>query len=214
MTNKKFGGTLGSAGSGVTQNYSSYVLIAETMPTAGTKNSVSGMINPLMSDGTTSVEFASISQSYRDLRIVFDNMGHNTNNSSGYRIMITLNGNTTNNRYYTRSGVQATGSGNWNADNTNYLYYGYVYRPDNVTWTGTGEIMIPGYSKDRGGWTTRSFYGHWFHLNQSSYQIPYVFNYYNETAAGDPITKITFRLDGDPGFRARSKISLYGIGTV
>lgn len=213
MTNKKFGGAIGS-GTGVTQNYSSYVLLAETKSTAGTKTSPSGMTNPLMVDGTNTIEFADIPQGYRDLRIVFDNMGHNTSNSTGYRIMITLNGDTTNNRYYTRSGVQATGSGNWNADNTNYLYYGYMYRPENVTWTGTGEINIPGYSTSRGGWNVRSFYGWWYHMNLSAYQVPYVFNYYNNADADKPITKITFKVESDVGYRQRSKISLYGIGAV
>lgn len=213
MTNKKFGGAIGAA-TGVTQNYSSYVLLAETKAVAGTKTFASGMINPVMVDGTNTIEFADIPQGYRDLRIVFDNMGHNTSNSSGYRIMITLNGDTTTARYYTRSGVQATGSGNWNADNTNYFYYGYMYRPENVTWSGTGEIMIPGYSAIRGGWNVRSFYGWWYHMNQSSYQIPYVFNYYNSTDADKAITKITFKIESDVGYRQRSKISLYGIGTV
>lgn len=214
MTRRLIGGASAATSSVVTQNYSSHVLLAETAATSGTTNSVSGMTNPVMIDGTTTIDFTSIPQTYRDLRIVFDNMGHNTSNTTGYRIMITLNGDTTTTRYYTRSGVQATGSGNWNADNTNYLYYGYVYRPENVTWTGTGEIMIPGYSTIRGGWNTRAFYGWWYHMSQSSYQIPYVFNYYNTADADKAITRITFALDGNPGFRQRSKISLYGIGTV
>lgn len=212
MTRRTVGGVAGTS-TVVTQNYSSYVLLAETSTTGGI-NAVTGMSNPTMADGTTSIEFANIPQTYRDLRIVFDNMGHNTGNSSGYRIMITLNNNTTTSRYYTRSGVSATGSSNWNVDNTNYLYYGYVYRPENVTWTGTGEIMIPGYSTSRGGWNVRSFYGWWYHMNQNAYQVPYVFNYYNSSDADLPITNIKFRLESDVGFRARSKISLYGIGTV
>ena len=104
MTNKRFGGTLGAGGgSVVTQNNSAYVLIAETMPTAGTKNAFSGMTNPVMIDGTTTLEFADIPQKYRDLKIVFDSMGHNTANGSGYRIMMTLNGDTNTSRYYTRA---------------------------------------------------------------------------------------------------------------
>ena len=212
MTRRVVGGVAGTSNV-VTQNYSSYVLLAETSMSGGT-NSISGMANPTMTDGTTELDFNNIPQTYRDLRIVFDNMGHNTNNSSSYRLMLTLNGDTTNQRYYSRSGVSATGASNWNADNTNYLYYGYVYRPENVTWTGTGEIIIPGYSTIRGGWNTRAFYGWWYQMNQNSYQVPYVFNYYNSADADKAITRITIRMDGNPGFRARSKISLYGIGTV
>lgn len=211
MTNKRFGGTLGGAASGVTQNNSSYVLIAETMPTAGTKNAFSGMTNPVMVDGTNTIEFADIVQNYRDLRIVFDSMGHNTNNSSGYRIMMTINGDTNTNRYYTRAESMTS---TWNTDNTNYFYYGYMYRPENVTWTGSGEIYIPGYSKTRGGWNQRTFWGRWSHLSQFAYMIEYKFDYYNSADADKAITKLTFKVESDVGYRQRSKISLYGIGAV
>jgi hypothetical protein len=211
MTRRIIGGPAGISTAPVTQNNSSYVLIAETMPTAGTKNAFSGMTNPVMIDGTTTLEFADIPQTYRDLRIVFDSMGHNTANSSGYRIMMTLNGDTTTARYYTRADNRDT---TWNVDNTNYLYFGYMYRPENTTWTGTGEIYIPGYSKNRGGWNQRTFWGFWSHMNQSAYLITYKFDYYNNAAADLPITKINFRNESDVGYRQRSKISLYGIGAV
>jgi len=212
MTNKRFGGTLGSGSSSVvTQNNSSYVLIAETMPTAGTKNAFSGMTNPVMIDGTNTIEFADIVQNYRDLRIVFDNMGHNTSNGSGYRIMMTINGDTNNNRYYSRVENR---DGTWNTDNTNYIYYGYMYRPENTTWTGSGEMYIPGYSKTRGGWNSRSWWGHWHHMNISAYTQTMAFDYYNSADADKAITKITFKVESDVGYRQRSKISLYGIGAV
>ena len=209
MTRRVVGGVAGTS-TVVTQNNSSYVLLAETQQTSSI-NPVSGMTNPTMIDGTTSVEFANIPQTYRDLRIVFDSMGHNTANSSGYRIMMTINGDTTNQRYYTRADNRDT---TWNADNTNYIYYGYMYRPENTTWTGTGEIYIPGYSKSRGGWNQRTFWGFWSHMSQSAYLITYKFDYYNNAAADLPITKITFKNEGDVAYRARSKISLYGIGAV
>jgi len=210
MTIRKSGGAPGTV-STVTQNNSSYVLIAETSPNSGTINSFSGMTNPVMIDGTTVVDFTNISQNYRDLRIVFDNMGHNTNNGSGYRIMMTLNGDTTNARYYTRADNRDT---TWNVDNTTYFYFGYMYRPENTTWTGTGEMYIPGYSKTRGGWNQRNFYGFWSHMNQSAYLITFKFDYYNNAAADLPITRITFRNESDVAYRLRSKISLYGIGAV
>ena len=211
MTRRIIGGPAGISTAPVTQNNSSYVLIAETMPTAGTKNAFSGMTNPVMIDGTNTIDFTDISQSYRDLRIVFDSMGHNTANGSGYRIMMTLNGDTTTARYYTRVENRDT---TWNTDNTNYFYYGYMYRPENTTWTGTGEIYIPGYSKTRGGWNQRTFWGFWSHMNQSAYLITYKFDYYNNAAADLPITRLTFKVESDVGYRQRSKISLYGIGAV
>lgn len=209
MTRRVVGGAAGTSAV-VTQNNSSYVLIAETS-TSGGINPFSGMTNPILADGTNVVDFDNIPQTYRDLRIVFDNFGHNTSNSSAYRIQFYLNNNTTNQRYYTRAENRDT---TWNADNVNYLYFGYVYRPENVTWVGQGEIIIPGYSKNRGGWNNRQFYGWWHQMNQSAYMVNYVWDYYNSADADKEITRITFRIDGDPGFRARSKISIYGIGTV
>ena len=209
MTRRVVGGVAGTS-TVVTQNNSAYVLLAETQQTSSI-NTVSGMTNPVMIDGTTSVEFANIPQTYRDLRIVFDSMGHNTANGSGYRIMMTLNGDTNSSRYYTRAENRDT---TWNVDNTNYFYFGYMYRPENTTWTGTGEIYIPGYSKNRGGWNQRTFWGFWSHMNQSAYLITYKFDYYNNAAADLPITKITFKNESDVAYRARSKISLYGIGAV
>ena len=209
MTRRVVGGVAGTS-TVVTQNNSAYVLLAETQQTSSI-NTVSGMTNPVMIDGTTSVEFANIPQTYRDLRIVFDSMGHNTANGSGYRIMMTLNGDTTTARYYTRAENRDT---TWNVDNTSYLYFGYMYRPENTTWTGTGEIYIPGYSKTRGGWNQRTFWGFWSHMNQSAYLITYKFDYYNNAAADLPITRLTFKVESDVGYRQRSKISLYGIGAV
>ena len=211
MTRRIIGGPAGISTAPVTQNNSSYVLIAETMPTAGTKNAFSGMTNPVMIDGTNTIDFTDIAQNYRDLRIVFDSMGHNTANGSGYRIMMTLNNDTNTSRYYTRVENRET---TWNTDNVNYFYFGYMYRPENTTWTGTGEIYIPGYSKTRGGWNQRTFWGFWSHMNQSAYLITYKFDYYNNAAADLPITRITFKVESDVGYRARSKISLYGIGAV
>ena len=209
MTRRVVGGVAGTS-TVVTQNNSAYVLLAETQQTSSI-NTVSGMTNPVMIDGTTSVEFANIPQTYRDLRIVFDSMGHNTANGSGYRIMMTLNGDTTTARYYTRAENRDT---TWNVDNTSYLYFGYMYRPENTTWTGTGEIYIPGYSKSRGGWNQRTFWGFWSHMNQSAYLITYKFDYYNSADADKAITRITFRNESDVAYRLRSKISLYGIGAV
>ena len=211
MTRRIIGGPAGSSTAPVTQNYSSYVLLAETSPIAGTVNSVSGMTNPVMVDGTNTIDFTDITQNYRDLRIVFDNMGHNTANSSGYRIMMTINGDTNSSRYYSRVENR---DGTWNVDNTNYLYYGYLYRPENVTWTGAGEIYIPNYSTTMGGWNSRTFYGFWSQLNQSGYLVNFKFDYYNNADADKAITNIKFRNESDVGYRQRSKISLYGIGTV
>ncbi len=56
MTVRKTGGTLSSSVA-VTQNYSSYVLLAETKPVSGTTNSVSGMTNPVMINGTSQLTF-------------------------------------------------------------------------------------------------------------------------------------------------------------
>lgn len=211
MTRRIIGGPAGTSTVPVTQNYSSYVLIAETAATSGTINPNSGMTNPVMVDGTNTIDFVDIVQNYRDLRIVFDNMGHNTSNSSGYRIMMTINGDTNSSRYYSRVENR---DGTWNVDNSNYIYYGYMYRPENTTWTGSGEMYIPGYSKTRGGWNSRSWWGHWHQMNINAYLQTMAFDYYNSTDADKAITRLTFKVESDVGYRQRSKISLYGIGAV
>lgn len=192
------------------------VLLCETSQYSNTINPNSGMINPQLIDGTASISFSNIPQHFKDIKLVFSQMAHNTNNTTGYRIVMNLNGDTTNNRYYTRAGFRATGSGGntsvsaptWNADNTNSFYYGYVYRPENVTWTGSGEVTFPSYSVNS-GWS-RSAYGNWYHLNQSDYNLPYGFNYYNGTTM--TISSINLSLESSVAFRQNSKISLYGIG--
>ena len=100
MTIRKSGGAPG-ASSVVTQNYSNYVLLCETSPLAGTLNpNGSGMTNPQMTDGTGTVSFINIPQTYRDLKIQFSYMSHNTVNGNQYRITWWYNNDTTNNRYY------------------------------------------------------------------------------------------------------------------
>ena len=83
MTRRVVGGTAGVS-SVVTQNNSAYVLLAETTNVASI-NAFSGMTNPVMIDGTTTVTFANIPQTYRDLKIQLSYMSHNTNNASQYR---------------------------------------------------------------------------------------------------------------------------------
>ena len=82
MTRRIIGGPAGISTVPATQNNSYYVPIAETRLTAGTINSFSGMTNPQMIDGTTTVTFANIPQTYRDLKIQFSYMSHNTVNGS------------------------------------------------------------------------------------------------------------------------------------
>ena len=186
------------------------VLLAETSSTSGTTNSFSGMTNPQMIDGTTSITFSSIPQSFKDLKLTFSQMAHNTNNSTGYRITIAVNGDTTTNRYYSRSGFQATSGAQWNSDNTERWYYGYVYRPENVTWVGNGEITIPLYSQTM-PYNTRGAYGSWFHMTQMTMPAMYGFQYYNSSSAALPITSLVIRMESDPGFRAHSRIALLGL---
>jgi hypothetical protein len=211
MTNIRTG-TLGSKRS---VNSQGLILLAETTTLSENKNPFSGMINPQMIDGSTSITFSKIPQNFKDLKFVFSDMAHNTNNSTGYRLLININGDTTNQRYYTRAGSQVTGGNTsavqWNADNTTALYWGYIYRPENVTWTGMGELNIPRYSTTL-AWNVRQVNGYWYHINQMTTPFLYAGYYYNNQAASQPVTSITFTIEGSQGFRAGSKICLYAIG--
>ena len=213
MTVRKTGGTLASSVP-VTQNYSSYVLLAETSATADTVNTVSGMTNPQMINGTGQITFNNIPQTYRDLKIQFSYMSHNTNNANQYRITWWYNNDTTNNRYYSRGGTQATGTPGHNSDNTDrhYFFYNYNHLGDqSVSWPGQGEIIIPNYSST----LVRNFrgaYGTSWNMNSLSYTIPWGFNYYNNDVVKNPVTRLDFSWESDVKFNVNSKITLYGIG--
>ena len=212
MTVKKTGGTLASSVA-VTQNNSSYVLLAETRPTSGTVNLVSGMTNPQMINGTGQLTFANIPQTYRDLKIQLSYMSHNTENDSHYRFSWWINNDTTNARYYSRGGTQASGTPGWNADNIDRFYGWYSYNHLNRgrSWSSNGEILIPNYS------TTlktnfRGAYGVHWNMENLSYPTQWGWNYYNDNAVKLPVTRLDFSWESDVKFSIDSKITLYGIG--
>ena len=212
MTVRKTGGTLASSVA-VTQNNSSYVLLAETRPTSGTVNLVSGMTNPQMINGTSQLTFANIPQTYRDLKIQLSYMSHNYENDSHYRFSWWINNDTTNNRYYSRGGTQASGTPGWNSDNTERMYGWYSYNHLNRgrSWSSNGEILIPNYS------TTlktnfRGAYGVHWNMENLSYPTQWGWNYYNDNAVKLPVTRLDFSWESDVKFSIDSKITLYGIG--
>lgn len=213
MTVRKLGGTLASSVP-VTQNYSSYVLLAETNPVEGTVNTVSGMTNPVMINGTTTVTFNNIPQTYRDLKIQFSYMSHNAANNNQYRISWWINNNTTASRYYSRGGTQATGTPGHNSDNSDRFYFMYVYNHHTQQpWNAMGEIIIPMYASTLET-NYRGAYGTSWNMNTMSYPTQWGFNYYNENAVKNPVTRLDFSWESDVKFREKSKISLYGIGSV
>lgn len=188
-------------------------LLAETTSLSSDKNAFSGMNNPLLVDGQTSIVFENIPQTFTHLRIMFSDMAHTESSSSGYRLKIAINGDSTSSRYYTRTGV--SGGGNYGAtgytvDNGDSIFIGYVYRPENVTWSASGELYIPLYSRTM-PYNQRSGWGQWWHLTAMPYPYPVGWNYYNNTAASLPVTSLTFTLESAKAFRGHSKISIYGI---
>jgi hypothetical protein len=211
MTVRKIGGTLSSSVP-VTQNYSSYVLLAETSPTLGTINAVSGMTNPQMIDGTGTLTFSNIPQTYRDIKIQFSYMSHNTANTSQYRISWWYNNDTTNNRYYSRGGTVATGTPGHNSDNTDRHYFMYCRNHTQTSWGSIGDITIPNYSSTLPN-NFRLAYGNSWNLNSLDYTIPWGFAYYNNDVVKNPVTRLDFSWESDVKFKEISKITLYGIGS-
>lgn len=212
MTVRKTGGTLASSVP-VTQNYSSYVLLAETSAVTDTVNPVSGMTNPQMINGTSVVTFNNIPQTYRDLKIQFSYMSHNTQNDSQYRISWWYNNDTTASRYFSRGGTQATGTPGHNADNSDrhYFFYNYNHLTRRNDWPGQGEIIIPNYSSTL---TTnfRSAYGTSWNMVSLSYPTQWGFHYYNNDVVKNPVTRLDFSWESDVRFCLASKITIYGIG--
>jgi hypothetical protein len=211
MTRRLIGGPAGISTAPATQNNSYYVPIAETMLTANTINSFSGMTNPQMIDGTTTVTFANIPQTYRDLKIQFSYMSHNTVNGSQYRISWWYNNDNTNNRYYSRGGTQATGTPGHNSDNTDRHYFMYCRNHTQTSWGSIGDITIPNYSSTLTS-NFRLAMGNSWNMNSLDYAIPWGFNYYNNAAAALPVTRLDFSWESDVKFKGISKITLYGIG--
>ena len=214
MTKKIFGRQSTDA-----PKFSGYNLLAKTTTLSSDFNGFSGMLNPQLSAGTTSFTFSDIPQQYKDLKIVLRNMGHSHGDTNGYRLIVRINGDATNTRYYSRAGYQVTGSGgntsvnpaNWNSDNTDGIYWGYLYNPGSTSWAGNGEITIPAYSISmptnfRGG------YGSYWNMNYSSYNLPYGFQYYNNAAAALPVTSLSFSIESSRAFQTYCDISLYGLG--
>lgn len=188
-------------------------LLAETTSLSSDKNGFSGMDNPLLVDGQTSIVFQNIPQTFTHLRIMFSDMAHTESSNSGYRCKVAINGDTTSSRYYTRAGVPGGGNyggAGYGVDNSDSVYIGYVYRPENVTWSGSGEMYIPLYSKTM-PYNQRTGWGQWWHLTASSYPYVVGWNYYNNAAAALPVTSLTFTLESGKAFRSNSKISIYGI---
>ena len=212
MTVRKTGGTLASSVA-VTQNNSSYVLLAETRSTSGTVNPVSGMTNPVMINGTGQITFANIPQTYRDLKIQLSYMSHNTENDSHYRFSWWINNDTTNARYYSRGGTQASGTPGWNSDNVDRFYGWYSYNHLNrgQSWSSNGEILIPSYSSTLKT-NHRGAYGVHWNMNNLSYPTQWGWNYYNADAVKLPVTRLDFSWESDVKFSIDSKITLYGIG--
>jgi hypothetical protein len=194
--------------------YSGQVLLARTTPLANNYNPYTGLLNPQLSSGTTSILFESIPQNFKDLKLIFRNTGHTTANTTGYRIRININQDSTNTRYYTRAGVQVSGGNtsgaNWNSDNTDGIYWGYIYNPTLTSWAPSGEMIIPNYSATMPA-NFRAGYGMWWHMNQMSYPQPCGFQYYNNSAAALPVTSLLIRIESNHGFHANSEIALYGI---
>jgi len=47
-----------------------------------------------------------------------------------------------------------------------------------------------------------------------SYAIPWGFHYYNNDVVKNPVTRLDFSWESDVKFCEKSRISIYGIGTV
>lgn len=190
-----------------------YALIAETSKVIGTINPISGMTNPQMIDGTSQLTFSGIPQGYRDLKIVFSYMSHNSQNDNQYRISWWYNNDTTNNRYYSRGGSQASGTPGHNSDNSDrhYFFYNYNHLNRRNDWPGQGEFTIPNYSSTLKT-NYRSAYGTSWNMVSLSYPTQWGFHYYNNDVVKQPVTRLDFSWESNVGFCADSKITIYGIG--
>lgn len=183
------------------------ILLAETVAVSST-NSISGMTNPVLVTGTSAVSFTGIPQTFKDLTVRISQVSHNEGNSNARYIRMNINGDTTNNRYYTRIGVQATGGASANNDNIDAFQLGPFYDNTSQSWPGMVEFTFPQYS------TTlptnfRQGMGMYWCMNAYTYPMPLGLEYYNSSAATLPITSLNFSWTA-AAFRAPTRIALFG----
>ena len=183
------------------------ILLAETVLTSSV-NSISGMTNPILTTGTQTVSFSNIPQTFKDLTVRISQISHNEGNSNGRYIRMNINGDTTNNRYYVRTGVQATGGANANQDNIDSFQIGPFYDNTQQSWPGMVEFTFPQYS------TTlptnfRQGMGMYWCMNAFTYPMPVGLFYYNNAAATLPITSLNFSWTA-AAFRAPTRIAIFG----
>jgi hypothetical protein len=183
------------------------ILLAETVLTSSV-NAISGMTNPVLTTGTQTVSFTGIPQTFKDLTVRISQISHNEANGNGRYIRMNINGDTTNNRYYVRTGVQATGGTNSNQDNIDSFQFGPFYDNTQTSWPGMLEFTFPQYS------TTlptnfRQGMGMYWCMNAFTYPMPVGLFYYNNVAATLPITSLNFSWNV-AAFRAPTRIAIFG----
>jgi hypothetical protein len=183
------------------------ILLAETVSSASV-NAISGMTNPVLATGTQSVSFSGIPQNFKDLTVRISQISHNEGNGNGRYIRMNINGDTTNNRYYVRTGVQATSGASSNQDNIDSFQFGPFYDNTQTSWPGMLEFTFPQYS------TTlptnfRQGMGMYWCMNAFTYPMPLGLFYYNNAAATLPITSLNFSWN-TAAFRSPTRIALFG----
>ena len=183
------------------------VLLAETVSVAST-NPVSGMTNPVLATGTSTVSFTGIPQTFKNLTVKIDQISHNEGNANARYIRVNINGDTTNNRYYTRSGVQATGGVSASADNIDSFQLGPFYDTTQTSWPGMVEFTFPQYSSTLPT-SFRQGMGMYWCMQAYTFPMPLGLFYYNSSAATLPITSLNFSWN-TANFRTPTRISLFG----
>jgi hypothetical protein len=189
------------------QTTGSPILLAETVSTE-TVNSISGMTNPVLATGTQTVTFSNIPQNFKDLSVSISQISHNEGNGNARYIRVNINGDATNNRYYTRIGVQATSGASANADNIDAFQIGPFYDNTQTSWPGQAEFTFPQYSSTLPT-NFRQGMGMYWCMNAYTYPMPMGLFYYNATAATLPITSLSFSWSS-ASFRAPTRIALFG----
>lgn len=183
------------------------ILLAETVTTS-TVNEISGMTNPVLVTGTSAVSFSNIPQNFKDLTVRISQISHNEGNGNGRYIRMNINGDTTNNRYYVRTGVQATGGASTNQDNIDSFQIGPFYDHLHTSWPGMVEFTFPQYSATMPT-NFRQGMGMYWCMNAFTYPMPMGLFYYNNSAATLPITSLNFSWNS-AAFRAPTRIALFG----